>query len=191
MARHKLVRRGYRADNRRSQREQRAPGGLVPVRRIILTCALVLLLSSAPWYGHGAEPGAGSDSGLFSSISINWRDLNELATIIISTGAMVLGVLWLWIKYKFSSEFAAKSDVRELNDRLQMLEHDIKRLPDADDINRISDRVSKVEKGVAVAVEQTRGLKDLTSRIDHSVKLLMEHHIVKQPVYIERRGDKP
>ena len=84
---------------------------------------------------------------------IGWRDVAGL----LASATIMSGIVITWVKYRLAGDFASKSDIA--------------------DMSKLSERLSIVERGVAVGNAELGGLRDGMARIERDLNLLVQHHI--------------
>lgn len=104
-------------------------------------------------------------------MDINWSMVGAIATIITFIGVIAL----LWLRSQLSKDFTPNTAFVALSDKVGKMEHDLRVAPTHNDIQALSERVRKVEVGVAVVQETVTSLKDSTARIDRGVARIEEH----------------
>lgn len=64
---------------------------------------------------------------------------------------------------------------REMSERMAKLEGDVQQLPGRPELENLSDRISRVEVQVAASVETIKGVDKTTSKIDHTLGMILDH----------------
>lgn len=75
---------------------------------------------------------------------------------------------------KKTVERLGKSE-REMSERMAKLEGDVQQLPGRPELENLSDRISRVEVQVAASVETIKGVDKTTSKIDHTLGMILDH----------------
>lgn len=75
---------------------------------------------------------------------------------------------------KKTVERLGKSE-REMSERMVKLEGDVQQLPGRPELENLSDRISRVEVQVAASVETIKGVDKTTSKIDHTLGMILDH----------------
>ena len=104
---------------------------------------------------------------------IGWRDVAALLT----SAAIMSGIVIAWVKYHLAGDFASKADIADMSRRMEGVEAQMRLAPSHADIIRLSERLSVVEKGVAVGNAELGGIRDGMARIERDLNLLVQHHI--------------
>ncbi len=86
-------------------------------------------------------------------------------------------VIYRLIHGKLRDEFVLQADHDSLEERTATMEKRIGDMPAHGDFRSLSDRVGKVEQGVAVAQASLDGLGNSIKRVEHQVDLLVAHQI--------------
>lgn len=104
---------------------------------------------------------------------IGWRDVVGLLT----SATIMSGIVITWVKYRLAGDFASKSDITDMSRRMEGIEAQMRLAPSHADITKLSERLSTVERGVAVGNAELGGLRDGMARIERDLNLLVQHHI--------------
>lgn len=104
-------------------------------------------------------------------MDINWSMVGAISTIITIIGIFAL----LWLRSQLSKDFTPNTAFSALSDKVGRMEHELRAAPTHGDIAGLSERVRKVEVGVAVVQETVTSLKESTARIDRGVARIEEH----------------
>jgi hypothetical protein len=64
---------------------------------------------------------------------------------------------------------------RHIEQRVSKIESDLRQLPGRVEMERMGERISRVEKEVATSIETTRGVKETVVKIDHTLSLILKH----------------
>jgi hypothetical protein len=104
---------------------------------------------------------------------IGWRDVVGRLT----SATIMSGIVIAWVKYRLAGDFASKSDIADMSRRMEGVEAQMRQAPTHADITRLSERLSVVEKGVAVGNAELGGIRDGMARIERDLSLLVQHHI--------------
>ncbi|PZA12453.1 hypothetical protein DNX69_10785 [Rhodopseudomonas palustris] len=75
---------------------------------------------------------------------------------------------------KKTVERIVKSE-REMSDRMAKLEGDVKQLPGRNEMENLSDRISRVETQVAASVETIKGVEKTANKIDRTLEMILGH----------------
>jgi predicted nucleic acid-binding Zn-ribbon protein len=104
---------------------------------------------------------------------IGWRDVVALLT----SATIMSGIVIAWVKYRLAGDFASKSDITDMSRRMEGIETQMRQSPTHADMAKLSERLSTVERGVAVGNAELGGLRDGMARIERDLNLLVQHHI--------------
>jgi hypothetical protein len=104
---------------------------------------------------------------------IGWRDVGALLT----SATIMSGIVIAWVKYRLAGDFASKSDIADMSRRMEGVEVQMRQSPTHADMAKLSDRLSVVERGVAVGNAELGGIRDGMARIERDLNLLVQHHI--------------
>jgi tetrahydromethanopterin S-methyltransferase subunit G len=110
------------------------------------------------------------------SWDVTWRDAGALLGVATVVGGMVIG----WVRWRLSGDFASKSDISGLGDRMDEIEKQLRGVPTHDDVRRLSERISAVERGVDVVGAEVRAVKEGVGRAERDLHLLVQHAINKE-----------
>lgn len=104
---------------------------------------------------------------------IGWRDVAALLT----SATIMSGIVIAWVKYRLAGDFASKADIADMSRRMEGVEAQMRQSPTHADMSKLSERLSIVERGVAVGNAELGGLRDGMARIERDLNLLVQHHI--------------
>jgi hypothetical protein len=104
---------------------------------------------------------------------IGWRDVGSVLASVTLMSGIVIG----WVKYRLAGEFASKSDIEGMSRRMEGIEQQMRQAPTHSDMSKLSERLSIVERGVAVGNAELGGIRDGMARIERDLNLLVQHHI--------------
>lgn len=102
-----------------------------------------------------------------------WRDVAALLT----SATIMSGIVITWVKYRLAGDFASKADIADMSRRMEGVEAQMRNAPTHADITKLSERLSIVERGVAVGNAELGGIRDGMARIERDLNLLVQHHI--------------
>lgn len=97
--------------------------------------------------------------------TLEWRDLGALVAVSSGVGGMVI---W-WVRAHLLGTFASRADADSISARLAALETRMGTVPTQENIRALGERVSALEKGVAVVGTELRGLGDAMGRLERAV----------------------
>lgn len=103
----------------------------------------------------------------------SWRDLGALLT----SAMLMSGMVIAWVKWRLAGDFASKSDIVSIGDRVRAMEATLATMPSQADVDGLADRMRAVEREVSGTGAEVRGLRDGMSRIEHDVRLLVSHQL--------------
>lgn len=104
---------------------------------------------------------------------IGWRDIAAVLTSV----TLMSGIVIAWVKYRLAGDFASKGDISDMSRRMEAIEAQMRQAPTHADMAKLSDRLSVVERGVAVGNAELSGIRDGMARIERDLNLLVQHHI--------------
>jgi len=122
------------------------------------------------------------------------RSIKEWSWAIAMLSTGLFGVAMLFLRDKFitkeehSRQIAAFTaqidDVREISknidNRVVKLESLTEHLPDREAFQEMADRISNVEKAVAVTTETVRGTNTIVAKIDRTLDLFLQSQLQKE-----------
>lgn len=101
----------------------------------------------------------------------------ETVLWVIGAVGTIGGVLLAGLRYGLAGSFATPASVAALAERVEMVEVKFTAVPTHDDIRQLSNRLSEVERAVAVVGAQISGVHDGIKRLEADLRLLLQHHL--------------
>lgn len=99
-------------------------------------------------------------------VGFDWREASAMTIVATAVGGMVI---W-WVRAHLSGTFASRTDTDRISARLDALETRLSLAPTHADIASLSERVSSLEKGVAVVGADLRSLGESMLRLERAVE---------------------
>lgn len=101
---------------------------------------------------------------------------------------VLFNAAFIVIVWALSKTFAQKDELKDglkvesekrgrLEHRLTVVEQQISQLPDHDDLGDVREALARVDKTVATVATEVSGLKEVLARVEHPLRLLVEHHM--------------
>ena len=120
-------------------------------------------------------------------------EIGEIGAVLGALGALFGGLLWL-IRAGLKTDFASRSEVKDIDARLAEVEGRIGNIPTHADLQRVAERVGGVEQQIGALLAQLRSLSEMVTlhanhasqqmqRVERQVGILLQHELDK-----ERRG---
>ena len=104
-----------------------------------------------------------------------WRDIVALLTAATIIGGLVIA----WVRWQLAGHFAGKADISGLRSRMDEIEQQLRGVPTHEDVRRLSERISAVERGVEVVGAELRGVREGIQRLERDLHLLVQHELAK------------
>ena len=106
-------------------------------------------------------------------VSLEWRDMAAIVT----TAAVVGGLVLAFLRFKLAGDFAARGDLDKAVQRINAVEDRLSKMPSHDDLRALQDRVNDLDRAVAVVAERVTGVHDILKRVEYQVQLLVRHQL--------------
>jgi hypothetical protein len=106
---------------------------------------------------------------------INWPAVAAIVTV---AGAAIGLVVWL-LRARLQGDFASRSDVAQLGERLDDVDARLSRMPTHLDVQQINARLGAVEAGFAAIAARVDGVREGVTRVERDLGLLIQHELGK------------
>jgi len=106
-------------------------------------------------------------------VSLEWRDMAAIVT----TAAVVGGIVLAFLRFKLAGDFAARADLAKAVERIDEVEDRLAKMPSHNDLRALQDRVAELDRAVAVVAERVGGVHEILKRVEYQVQLLVRHQL--------------
>lgn len=105
------------------------------------------------------------------NLTIDWVQLAAVTTVICGVGGIGLVIVRRWLH----GEFVGHGEHKALAGRVEKMEVARGTAVDRDEFQQLSDRVGRVETGIAVVQSGVTAAGDALRRVERNVELLLEN----------------